>query len=170
MLFTTHTIVGAAVGVATKNPMLGFVASFFVHHLLDAMPHLDQGSFHIKISGPRYLNNNNENLDGYTFTRRDWIMLVSDFIIGGGMILIFLSFLKASILVNLFIGIMGGLLPDIIDSSPLWSKKLRAKYRINYHYHRFHIFFHWTATKKQAVLGVATQITVIGISLIYLFS
>ncbi len=167
MLFTTHTIVGAAVGVATKNPVLGFVASFFIHHALDSLPHFDQGSFHIKTSGPRYLGNN-EIVDKFSFTKKDWVMLVADFAIGGTTIL-FLLYSFPLLWSSLLIGIIGGLMPDIIDSSPLWSKRLRAKYKINFHYHRFHIFFHWTATKNELILGSATQISVITLSLLYLY-
>lgn len=170
LLFTTHLIVGAAVGVASENPILGFGTSFIVHHAIDALPHFDQGSFYTLKSGAAYLGKNREEIPRSSFLKRDWIMLFIDFAVGGTALLFLLWKLPVELWTPLASGVFGGLLPDIIDSSPLWSKKLRAKARAIFHYHRFHIFFHWTVAKREAVLGFATQATLIAVSLWYLLS
>lgn len=38
MLFTTHALVGEAIGVATGNPVLGFLGGVISHHLADWIP------------------------------------------------------------------------------------------------------------------------------------
>ncbi|MDP1689074.1 MAG: hypothetical protein Q8L47_03000 [bacterium] len=168
MLFTTHTIVGAAIGVATKNPALGFAAGFLTHHIMDSLPHFDQGSYRAIKSGPNYLNTKIDNVPEFSYIKRDWIMLLIDFALGGTLFLSLLALLPIDVWFYLIIGALGCLMPDIIDSSPLWSKKLRTKYKLITKYHKFHKFFHWTVKKNQAFLGATTQISLIIISLAYL--
>lgn len=168
MLFTTHLIVGAAVGITTKNPALGFVASFLVHHAIDALPHFDQGSFYTLKAGAAYLGKEREEVPRLGFSKRDWMMLLIDWTVGGSVLLFLLWKLPVDLWTPLVSGVFGGLLPDIIDSSPLWSKKLRAKVRAISHYHQFHIFFHWTVAQNEAIFGFATQIAIIAVSLWYL--
>lgn len=43
MTGTTHFLAGAAVGKLTKNPILAIVIGFFIHFLMDMIPHWDLG-------------------------------------------------------------------------------------------------------------------------------
>ena len=168
MLFTTHTIVGAAIGVATKNPALGFAAGYATHHIMDSIPHFDQGSYRAVKSGPNYLNTKLDNVPKFSYIKRDWIMLLTDFALGGTLFLTLLALLPTDLWVYIITGALGCLMPDIIDSSPFWSRKLRAKYKLIANYHKFHIFFHWTVKKNEVFLGATTQISLIILSLAYL--
>jgi hypothetical protein len=41
MTLSTHTTIGAIIGLAIGNPVLGFIAGFVSHLLLDTIPHGD---------------------------------------------------------------------------------------------------------------------------------
>lgn len=170
MFFSTHSIVGAAVGIATKNPAIGFAAGILTHHAMDAIPHYDQGSLYTLKSNIAYLGIKRGEAPHFSFSKRDWIILLGDFAIGGIAILLLLLNFPQEFWIPLLAGVLGCLLPDIIDSSPLWSEKLRSKSRVVMYYHGFHSFFHWTAARDQAVLGLTTQIALITISLWYLLT
>ena len=136
---------------------------------MDAIPHFDQGSFRTLKSEVLYLGGK-ERLAPFDFLKLDWIILFADFAIGGIVFILLLFKLPVELWTPLVAGVFGCLLPDIIDSSPLWSLKLRAKFKAAFYYHEFHIVFHWTTAKNQAVLGLSTQIVFITISLWYLLS
>lgn len=135
---------------------------------MDALPHFDQGSYRVSKSGALYLGQNVERNPDFDFLRQDWIIFFADFAIGGLTFLLLLLNLPFELWIPLMAGVFGCLLPDIIDSSPLWSRKLRAKYITINNYHKFHIYFHWTVTKDGAILGIATQIALIAVSLWYM--
>ncbi|MDP3947389.1 MAG: hypothetical protein Q8Q41_01705, partial [bacterium] len=167
MLFTSHAIVGAAVGVAAGNPYYGFLGGIASHHVLDAIPHFDQGTFRIKKEGARYLGKTAEYSERH-FAASDWAILFADWAVS---VLIFNAlvwFLPLEYFLPMFAGALGGLLPDIVDSSPLWSKKLRAKSRVLAAYHKFHAFFHWTVAWSRLWLGLGTQVLAVAVAMAYL--
>lgn len=168
MLFTSHAIVGAAIGVAAGDPLWGFFGGVASHHVLDAIPHFDQGSFAIARESAPYLGKRSECAE-QDFTNRDWAILFADWAVSALLFGVLLWFVPFEHLPLLFSGALGGLLPDIVDSSPLWSKKLRVKSRIVAAYHKFHDFFHWTVVLPRLWLGLATQVLIVGLSLLYLF-
>lgn len=168
MLFTTHAVTGAAVGVATGDPYLGYFLGWVSHHVIDAIPHFDQGSFRTNKSDVKYLGISGEHVAHFSFNKRDWIMLFIDWGVSGLLFIFLFSAVPISEWGSLIIGALGALTPDIIDSSPLWSKKLREKSALLRKYHSFHIFFHWTAAKRQIWLGILTQAILVGISLAFL--
>lgn len=171
MLFTTHAITGAAMGVAAQNPYAAFAGGWVLHHALDALPHFDQGSFYTKKAGVAYLNIHGDRDPRFTFSRRDWLMLFADWGVTGVLYLYLLAFVVPfSYWPLLFLGTLGSLLPDIIDSSPLWSKKLREKFSFLRAYHAFHIFFHWTVSKTEIWIGVLTQVLLLLASLFFLLA
>ncbi|KKT28463.1 hypothetical protein A3G55_01285 [Candidatus Giovannonibacteria bacterium RIFCSPLOWO2_12_FULL_44_25] len=169
MLFTTHSLVGAALGSATGNPYAGFLGGFLSHHLMDALPHFDQGSFRVRERRALYLGDINfeENTIG-TFGARDWAMLFIDWLVS--LILFAIIFISSppEQWGLIIIGALGGILPDVVDSSPLWSIKLREKIPSMSKYNDFHGFFHWTVPAKKWPLGMLTQILLIAASLWYL--
>lgn len=166
MLFTTHAIVGGALGSATGNPYAGFIFGVASHHILDAIPHFDQGTFYNKRNKPNYIKPPAEDIL-FRFSRRDWLVLFIDWSIAGALFLIIFSTQSLN-WVSLLSGVFGGLLPDIIDSSPLWSQKLREKNWLIARYHSFHKFFHWTVPQNHIFLGITTQIIAGIISVSYL--
>lgn len=168
MLFTTHAITGAAAGVATGNPYAALPVGWLLHHTLDAIPHFDQGSFYTKKTSVRYLGIDGDRAIRFTFSRRDWIMLFIDWGVAGAVYLLLLYTVPLWLWPQMLMGTLGSLLPDIVDASPLWSKKLREKVAAARTYHAFHIFFHWTVPPRVIWLGVLTQLIAISGSLVYL--
>lgn len=168
MLFTTHSVIGAAVGVLTGNPYAGFAGGVLSHHVLDALPHFDQGSFYTTKSGAKYLGTKAEHSFDAKFSRRDWVMLFADLVTAGVLFLTIFAHSPASAWPLIVWGALGGLLPDIIDSSPLWSKKLRENITLIKKYNSFHVFFHWTVARDEIALGVITQLILLTASLSYL--
>lgn len=169
MLFTTHSIVGAAIGSQISNPAISILCGVLSHHILDSIIHFDQGSYHVSEKGPNYLQKKHTVTEVH-FTKRDWLMLLADLITAGGLFSALLLTKPVSTYQNIFIGAFGGLLPDIIDSSPLWSSRLRKKFSFIKKYHRFHDFFHWPALPNQKIWGLGTQLLAIAISLFTIFS
>ena len=170
MLFSTHATVGAALGVATGNPILGFLAGAASHHVLDAIPHFDQGTFYIIKPGPSYLGRIREPYEtsGFDGNTCDWMMLFIDWGVALVIFGVIFYIIPPEKWPSVIIGALGGILPDVIDSSPLWSRELREKIKVVASYHSFHLFFHWTVEKRNIFLGSATQITAIALSLLYL--
>lgn len=168
MLFTTHSIVGAAIGSQISNPAISILCGVLSHHILDSIIHLDQGSYHIKEKGPNYLQKKHTVIE-VLFTKRDWLMLFVDLITAGVLFSALLLAKPVSAYQNIFIGAFGGLLPDIIDSSPLWSSRLRKRFSFIKKYHHFHDFFHWPALPNQKIWGLGTQLLAIVISLFMMF-
>lgn len=167
MIFTPHALAGAAVGVTTGNPILGFMAGFISHHLLDMVPHFDQGTFRLTKSRAPYLGTPAD-YGHEQFNKRDWIMLLIDFAMAGILFLIIFASLPTQFWPLIFFGALGGITPDLIGSSPLWSVQLEEKYKSAKVYKNFHSFFHFTVPPSLIWLGVTTQIIVIGISLFLL--
>ncbi len=166
MLLVTHAVVGAAVGSATGNPYSAFLVGVVSHHVLDAIPHFDQGTFHTKRNKPNYMGIASEEVAiGFSF--RDWAIFAIDVALASVIFSALIS-QRPDNMPAMLSGTLGGLVPDMIDSSPLWSKKLREKSSIIRTYHSFHHFFHWTASKQLAIIGILTQVVLIGMALKYL--
>ncbi len=169
MLFTVHTLVGAAVAKATGNPYAGFLAGFLSHHIIDALPHFDQGSLHTPRGRALYLNNEKTADDTLeNFGSEDWLMLILDWLaslIFFGIIFFYGAGISWPLII---IGAFGGILPDLIGSSPLWSEKLEKKSELAKKYKNFHLTFHWTVPPKDWVVGMGIQMTLIASSFLYL--
>lgn len=170
MLFTTHAITGAALGVATKDPYAAVAAGWLLHHAIDALPHFDQGSFYTKKAGVMYLGIEGDRDPRFSFSKRDWRMLFIDWGVAGIIYIYLFATVPLTLWLVMCLGTFGSLLPDIIDSSPLWSKKLRDRFSLIRKYHAFHVFFHWTVAQKEIWIGILTQIALLGVSLWYLAS
>lgn len=167
MMFTTHAVVGAALGVAAGEPLYGFLGGFASHHLLDMAPHFDQGSFRTKKEGARYLGRSAERIEE-RFGGRDWAILFADWAVSAVLFAALSWLLPFELLLPALAGAFGGLISDVADSSPLWSKKLRANIGALAAFHNFHSFFHWTVSMRRFWLGIATQVLSIGLALLFL--
>ncbi|MFH1193448.1 MAG: hypothetical protein V1661_00470 [bacterium] len=159
MLLTTHAVAGATIGILTGNPLLGFGLAIASHHTLDALPHFDQGSFYMDAdNGPHWAGA--VYAEKKTFkVWRDWVVLFADGTISGIIFLILFYKLPASYWGLIVVGAFGGLLPDILDTSPLWKEKFR-KTAIGRAYHKVHHFFHWPLSMKFLYLGIGIQIVI----------
>ena len=69
MIATAHVIIGGAIGIATKNPTLGFAAGFASHFICDCIPHLD---------APFKIDYTDENYDVPVWTKKLLIFALSD--------------------------------------------------------------------------------------------
>ncbi|MFA5133621.1 MAG: hypothetical protein WC459_02350 [Patescibacteria group bacterium] len=170
MLFTTHAITGATIGILSGNPLLGFGLGVLSHHILDAIPHFDQGSLYIdKDRGPIWLGAKYEEKQKFK-VRRDWIILFADWAVSGAIFLYLLIRLPISFWPLLICGGIGGLLTDILDVSPFWKNKFRAT-RFGKLYHKLHNFLHWPLSGKLWYLGLTIQIAIVatGLALIRKF-
>ena len=167
MLLTSHALVGAAISVATGDPYAGFAGGVLSHHLLDMVPHFDQGTFRLERSRAPYLTINNK-YTRFPFNKRDWLILFADFATAGILLSIIFKLLPPNLWPLIFFGALGGIVPDTVGSSPLWSEQLESKFKSARIYKTFHTFFHFTVSPSLIWLGMATQFIVVGLSLVYL--
>lgn len=165
MLFTTHAVTGAAIGALVQSPILAFIFGFISHHILDSIPHFDQGSFYMeKDRGPKWAGTK-YNWDKPEFkVKRDWAVLYADWFIAGIIALYIAIHLPIGRWLPLICGALGGLLPDIMDVSPWWGDKFR-KTRFGAAFHKFHCFFHWPLSMRYLHIGLITQVIISSIDL-----
>lgn len=167
MLFTTHALTGAAIGVLFGNPIAGFFLGFLSHHILDSLPHFDQGSLYIsKDQGPAWVGAKYEEAKKFK-VRRDWIILFIDMGITSALSLYILANLNLKLWLLFILGATGGLLPDILDVSPFWRDRFRAT-AVGKIFHKLHDFFHWPLTFKYWHLGMGIQVAIAGIAMFLL--
>lgn len=155
MFIVAHTLAGGAVGglMATPVGALGF--GVLTHHLLDAIPHYDLGSW-------RKMKFSKKEVCQTPWTPFEWTGVILDFLIS---IILIAILYQASGNPLIIWGGIGGILPDVWDNSPLWRTKLRKflPFRL---YHQFHEGFHLSLEKKSLIwVGILTQIIVLGGSL-----
>lgn len=170
MLFTTHSIAGAALGMVTGNPYEAFALGILSHHAMDALPHFDQGSFYTAKTRARWLGQEGIYHEHSGFSQRDWKVLYADWMIAGVLFLVIALIVPVVYWPAIIGGALGGIAPDILDSSPLWSEKLRKKSNAVRKYNVFHSFFHWTVPMTQFWIGLLTQLVIIAVSLFYLLT
>jgi len=150
---STHVAVGAAVGYATKNPFLGFLAGFISHHIIDQIPHTDGGALKVEVKD---------------FARDKRILAIVAFDIVLLAFVLAFAFNFRGFDTPMIWGMLGGALTDLIDNMPFWSPYLRRTFPMNY-FHRFHEFFHFTIeNKKNMWFGIFIQFLLIAVSLKFL--
>lgn len=116
MLIAAHSVSAGVVGEVIADPILALLFGFILHFILDAIPHYDT-------------------TDGGKFTKRQLFLLALDGIVGLT-ILIFL-FINSSAKLPFVMGILGGLLPDLLDNVPFWDKQFRRTI-FGKRFHQFH--------------------------------
>ena len=128
MLFITHAITGATIGLASGNPILGFILGFLSHHVLDAIPHFDQGSFYLSrdFRKPAWLGAEHHENGKKFKVMRDWAILLIDMASTSLLSLALLLGHPPSVWLLYIVGATGGLMPDILDASPFWKHRFRA--------------------------------------------
>lgn len=159
MLITTHSVLGAGIGVTTNDSLFAFLLAFFSHFVLDLIPHFDVGSLH-----------KNRWRGGY---EAPWDMGVRDYAIVAVDLIITLILLfyinSLGFSAALWWGALGGALPDILDLTPYWRNWFR-KTEIGSKFHKFHDSFHYVVPRQGWWLGIGTQVIIIGGVLCLLFA
>ncbi len=115
MILATHALVGAAVAqIFPKYPLLGFVAAFLSHFILDAIPHGEYKleSFVCDKNSPGDIRRMNMVL-GKKFIR-DLLKMAFDCISGFTVALVVFSNSGLALQIA-FIGAVGGVLPDALQ-------------------------------------------------------
>lgn len=160
MLFTSHIVIGSAVGYAANlagdnSGAFSFLGGFVSHQLADMIPHVDIGSSGVSIKN--------------ILSKKKAIgSVVADLVVGTIILLIILYF-KLPYLKFIFWGAIGGVATDVIDNSPFWSVKLRNYFPINW-FHKIHEELHFTITNKKYLwVGVLTQLVLICFCLYIIF-
>ena len=147
MILLVHMLFGAAIGAATKNPLLAIILAFLGHYFLDLFPHIEY------------------NIDNIKYTH--WKKALPDFL------KVFLDFLLGILIISIFsknqpiIFLCGfvALIPDgmtIITS--LFPKFLRRHNII----HTKHIHYLTKQKKFPLFWRILTQVGAVVISIILL--
>ncbi len=147
MNLSTHLAVGAALGYASHNPVLGFFAGILSHHLIDQIPHSDGGSLNVPV-------------DDFIKDKRIIAIVAVDIVMIAAVAFLLLNAKGAYW--PMILGGIGGVLPDLIDNMPFWTPRLRKIEPFRF-YHRIHEFFHFTIMDDDYVwMGVVVQLFLIG--------
>lgn len=147
MNLSTHLAVGAAVGYATRNPVLGFFAGIISHHLIDQIPHTDGGSLQVSV-------------DNFIKDKRIIAIVLVDLVMIA--VVAFLLLRAQGYYWPMILGGFGGTLPDLVDNMPFWTPRLRKLKPFKY-YHKLHEFFHYTIMDEDYLwMGVVVQLFLIG--------
>lgn len=152
MLFTTHALVGATIGNITNNPLVAVILGIISHHLLDYIPHYDPGSFYYGKKSPNNL------------TPQQLYMAVIDVSMGIGYLAMIVVVINHN--TNLLWGALGGVLPDLVDNTPV-AKDIFRKFWFGNKYHNFHEKFHTTMPWQKALAGLGGQLLIMLICLWY---
>lgn len=149
MTATAHAIVGTLIAVRFSDPLVSLPAALGTHYLFDLVPHWDSGTNRKEKTEKRFL-----------------IEAIVD-----GSIAAVVSFLVYHYIFGLtdyfylYLVVLFSLLPDIVTmltrfvlkiKSPLWNWNNRLQSKIN--------------QKLQLPWGILTQIVVIGVVYVFLFS
>ncbi len=160
MISSTHITVGAAIGLLIESyfgisfgtVVASFIAGMASHHLLDAVPHTDPGSFR------------EEGDARPAYGREVWFALTDNILATGFVLWVF--FTREGSLAMLF-GAAGGNMPDVFHGVKTWAVLAREK--IFPRYFEFHEKFHFTARGKWIPFGVFTNVFFIVLSVWYIF-
>ena len=110
MYITPHVLVGASVGLATGNPIFGFIGGVASHYVLDAIPHADSGTLHYG------------QLTGKSLDIRDYILSTID-VAAAVLSIIWLSYKVPFVDSASIWGALGGAAPDSLVLLKLFLPK-----------------------------------------------
>lgn len=163
MTIAPHFLAGSAVAVATTNNIpLAFLVGFFLHFILDAIPHVDPGTFHnIKVP----FTNENIELGKTQGENKPWPLWIYVFAVLEFIITIFFVWLlfKDNIGINIIIaGGLGGIAVDVIHSYLFnFTKNWPVFKQLNY----IHEKIHFDLDRTKWYWGLIPQVAVIVVSL-----
>ena len=137
MLIAAHSIVAGYVGEEIGNPFLAFLVGIIIHFILDLVPHYDT-------------------TDKGKFTFRQILLIGIDGIVA--ILLLYYILKDNNYNLSYIAGVIGGILPDLLDNVPLWKKRFR-KTKFGKWFHTLHQIVH--QKQPSLVIGLATQIILI---------
>ena len=158
MMITPHILVGAAIGVASGEPVVAFIGGVVSHFALDAIRHTDPGTWHFEDAFP------------YKVDERDLTVAFADMALA-----IFLTLYLAGtaplIAAAPIAGMVGGVLPDVVGVAPLFFPRLASVPVLN-RYYAFNEKVQAKATAKPSewILGVLTQLATCGVAIWFLMN
>jgi hypothetical protein len=170
MVLLPHALVGAAIGVAVKNPVGGFFIGVISHYLMDSFPHIDYGSRVIKHSGPKFLGRKPDlKADSpRKFDETFWKILFVDFTLAWSIFLWIFYRLPEALWTSVFFGTIGSLLPDVISFYPPLTLRFVKKYKWAEYISKVHNFFHWGLPTTEIFWGVLWQLLFTGAAIYYI--
>lgn len=150
MVLATHAIVGgAAATLFPSHPVIAFFAGFFSHFILDAIPHWD---YHQSLSILAKV----EKKEKSRLSIRDLLFTGTDAILGILVTLLIWHPANFAQLEILALGVIGGLLPDLLTFMYLcfpYQPMILIK--------KFHTFIHAKHELKNVPIGIFLQIVLI---------
>lgn len=150
MLATPHATVGAAIGVASGDPLLGFVLGFVSHFLGDCLPHTEATTFYGK---------------SRHYWRQRLIILAID---GTVMVAVLAPLLWNHPQRGVALwGFLGGIGPDLVTNIPFLGDRLKPYWGFR-HFNAFHHWAHHNIPRDKWPLGVVTQVVVLCVTVSYL--
>lgn len=143
MLAVIHVLAGAVIGLAFNNLAVIAVVAFFLHYVMDLLPHLDPETFASK---------------KLPYTWKQSALLLADVVLALGLGFAFYSGHERA--VPILVGSLASLLPDFLI--PL------ERYPIFYPLRRFHHMFHWDHRRARRwdgyIAGIVTPTLFVMIS------
>ncbi len=123
MTLTTHAVIGAVIGAATGNPILGFLLGFASHFIVDMIPHGDRELY----EGHKSKHNH----------KRAYAYVTVDGIIAVMIVALMVAFSHHTLSLTIALGVIGSVLPDLIIGihEAFHVKSLKW-------FHKLHFFFH----------------------------
>ena len=142
MFLTVHGSVGALIGVATGNPLAAFVASGVSHFVLDAVPHGDE---HLAMG-----------IDRVSMIRRFTMLAAVDGMLMTVVLALLLRPWNAMPSLAVLAGIVGGVLPDVVQGLSVVFPANRPLER----FRAFHDFCHLEIIRYECsmVVGMIGQL------------
>ncbi|MCL5407059.1 MAG: hypothetical protein M1429_00990 [Patescibacteria group bacterium] len=154
MIITPHLLAGSAVAAATTNSWpLAFLIGFFLHFVLDAVPHVDPGTFQ-----PKPLPDEEKKWPLWIY-----IYALSEFVVIWAVVIILFQH-KPNFNV-IMAGGMGGIAVDILENNPF---RVMRTWPILKQIQWVHEKIHYDLPKEKWFWGAFPQIIVVGISIWYL--
>jgi len=162
MTITPHLLAGSAVAVAlTDNIFLAFLLGFLLHFALDAIPHLDPGTFLPAID-------KDLKMETLHSQYKPWPRWVYAYAVGEFMliwVLVFLLFYNKTNFGVIAAGGLGGIFVDIIDNPLI---RFHLKWPIFRQIDWLHHKLHFDLPIEKWFWGLTVQLIVIGVSIWYL--
>lgn len=131
MLLTLHAAAGALAGELAPNPLLAGLFGFLSHFPLDMFPHGD------RVMGGRAKDHGGRHVRNYL------ALIIADGAFGYAILMAGFSFGKFDHPWAAFLGMLGGLLPDLIVAVPEYAMYVKKSARVYFRrFYRFHDFNH----------------------------
>ncbi|MBU4315530.1 hypothetical protein KJ673_03970 [Patescibacteria group bacterium] len=149
MTLSTHTAVGAVIGISVGNPLLGFIIGFVSHFLLDMIPHGDS-----KISDN--LRVHKKKKGAFTYGTIDGIIAIY-------LIMILIHISRSTSELAFTSAIAGSILPDLLVGlhDLTKSKFLKPINDLHFYFHDFFINRYHDIKLPTALVGQLILILII---------